>query len=142
MGGGGGGGGIIPFNMAALAPFMPSVFKGPYNAQGAYKNEQNLASKFPWITPPEGQFQGAQPGQFAGSSTGTTGPFGGLPGVTGFPPPPNPSPPIPPTVQAQVNPQAMATNQVTGMQPIPLQAIIAALGAQSGQPPAPTGGGQ
>jgi hypothetical protein len=118
------GGGIIPFNMSALAPFMPSVFNGPYNAQGALQNEQMLTQKFPWITPPAGQFQGAQPGQYAGAGTGV----------------PSPNPPIPPTVQpatqapqgsSQFNPAALATGQTNAMTPNSLQAILAVLGAQN-----------
>lgn len=144
-GGGGGGGGEIPFNMAALEPFMPSIFQGPYNAQGAEQNEETIAQKYPWIMTPAGNFEGAQPGQFAGSSNGQTNPFGfgmgfggGLPGVGTVPPP---NPPVPPTVGAtpgaQVNPQAMATGAVNSMQPYPLQSVIAALTAG-----APTSGGQ
>ena len=117
---------IIPFNMNALKPFMPSVFKGPYNAQGAYQNEQMIAAKYPWITPPAGQFAGAQPGQFAGAGMGV----------------PAPQPPIPATVPqggAQANPAMAAGNATNAMQPIPLQQILSILNA--GAPSAaPTGG--
>lgn len=159
MGGSGGGGTtVVPFNMAALAPLMPSVFNGPYNAQGAYQNEQMLASKYPWITPPAGQFQGAQPGQYAGASNNSTDPLaallgafgGGNGGSFGFPgsgvpgaPPPNP--PIPPTVPqgggnmaGQYNPVGMAGGQTNPMMPNTLQSILAVLNAQS-PPIGPTG---
>jgi|SRR5215470_5507883 len=121
--GGSSGGGIIPFNMAALAPFMPSVFKGPYNAQGARQNAQMIAGKYPWITPAAGQFEGAQPGQFAGAGGGA-----------GFPTPQAPSPPIPPTIQqgAQSNPAAAAQGQTNAMQPAALQQILSVL--MAGQP--------
>ena len=128
---GGGGGGPapeIPFNMAEMAPFMPSVFNGPYNAQGAYQNEQMIASKYPWITPPAGQFAGAQPGQFAGAG-------GGFPGA-GISTPSSVQPPIPPTVpqggnaSAQFNPMALSSNQQNAMQPTSLQTIEAILGSQ------------
>jgi hypothetical protein len=131
MGGNSGGGGTIPFNMNALKAVMPSVFQGPYNAQGALQNEKMIASKFPWATPPAGQFEGAQPGQFAGA-----GPGG----------PPNPSPPIPSTVPpgaqastsaqpgAQANPMTGAAGATNGMMPAPLQQILSVLmaGAPSG----------
>lgn len=124
MGGGGGGSNIIPFNEAELAPSMPSVFNGPYNAQGAYQNEQMLTQKYPWITPPAGQFQGAQPGQFAnagGAAQGTSTPA-------------QVTPPIPNTVPqgggGQFNPAAMSSNQQNPMQPSSLQAIEALLGSQ------------
>ena len=140
MGGGGGGGGEIPFNMGALAPFMPSVFNGPYNAEGAEQNEQSISQKYPWIMTPAGNFEGAQPGQFAGAGTPNGVPLqNGFGGTSGFPPPQAPNPPIPPSVGApgagsQMNPQAMATGSVNAMQPYPLQQVIAALtaGAPSG----------
>lgn len=140
MGGGGGGPAPeVPFNMAELAPLMPSVFNGPYNAQGALQNEEMLAKKYPWITPPAGQFEGAQPGQFAGgqgAGGNVSGQFG-FPG-SGVPVPPNPNPPIPPTVPqggGQFNQVGMAGNQVNSMQPNTLQQILAVLGSQgsSGQ---------
>lgn len=128
---GGGGGGPapeIPFNEAELAPSMPSVFNGPFNAQGAYQNEQMIASKYPWITPPAGQFAGAQPGQFAnagGAAQGTNTPS-------------SVQPPIPPTVSpggtnnvgGQFNQVGLAGNQVNPMQPNSLQSILAVLGPQ------------
>jgi hypothetical protein len=131
---------VIPFNLGALAPFMPSVFNGPYNAQGAEQNEQTIAAKYPWITPPAGQFAGAQPGQFAGATAGPD--VGGFPngfgGTSGFTPPAAPNPPIPPTVPqggspggSQMNPQSLATGQVNAMQPNSLQSILAVLGAQN-----------
>lgn len=137
MPGGGGGGGpqVIPFNMSELAPFLPSVFKGPYNAEGALQNEEAIAKKYPWITTPAGQFEGAQPGQFAGANTGSPS-MGG----TGAQPP---NPPIPPTVTQpppQMNPQAMAQGGTNAMQPNSLQAILSVLNA--GAPSAPPGGGQ
>lgn len=141
---------VVPFNIGALAPFMPSVFNGPFNAQGAEQNEQMLAKKYPWITPPAGQFAGAQPGQFAGAGNGS----GSLPGVTGFTPPSAPNPPIPPTVPAggsqtastpavpaqgasNFNPAALATGQGNSMMPNQLQAILAVLGAQNPTSAAP-----
>lgn len=153
MGGSSGGGGTIPFNMSQLMPFLPSVFKGPYNAQGAFQNQQMLSNKYPWITPAAGQFAGAQPGQAAGqggSGGGTDllgNPFpGGMPmgGQFNFPGMgggggggvPNPSPPIPPQVQpgAQSNPMAGAAGATNAMQPAPLQQILSVLmaGAPSG----------
>ena len=118
MGGSSGGTQVIPFNMNALKPFMPSVFNGPYNAQGALQNEKLIAQKYPWITPPAGQFAGAQPGQFAGAGQGAQAP----------------QPPIPPTVPqggggAQANPAAMAGNATNAMQPAPLQQILSILNA-------------
>jgi hypothetical protein len=135
MGGSSGGGGVVPFNMSALAPFMPSVFKGPYNAQGAKQNEDMIQQKYPWIAPPAGQFEGAQPGQFAGAGGGA-----------GFPTPPNPNPAIPPTVppSSQFNPNAIAGGQTNPMQPNSLQAILAVLGGGASPPtsavPAAPGG--
>jgi hypothetical protein len=138
MGGGGSSGpSVIPFDMSKLAPLMPSVFQGPFNAQGALQNEETLAKKYPWITPPAGQFAGAQPGQFAGATTGNQ--FG-FPG-SNVPAVPPPNPPIPPTVPSQgasqYNPMGMAPNQVNAAMPSSLQQILAVLGAQS-----PTTGGQ
>lgn len=150
MGGSSGGGGIVPFNIGALAPFMPSVFKGPYNAQGAFQNERMIAQKYPWITPPAGQFEGAQPGQFAGSSSGNNdlpGFFGNLPGVSGFMPPQNPNPPIPPTVTlssqsqpptaASTVPSGAGQNTVTGtaVNPGMNAQILAMLMKGGGMPP-------
>jgi hypothetical protein len=145
MGGGGGGSQVIPFNMSALEPFMPSIFQGPYNAQGAYANEQMIANKYPWITPPAGQFEGAQPGQFAGASNPNSAPGffggGGIPGVGTVPPP---SPPIPPSapgappMPATQNPQALATGAPNGMQPNSLQQILSVL--MAGQPAAAPAG--
>jgi hypothetical protein len=136
--GGSSGGGVIPFNMNALKAVMPSVFQGPYNAQGALQNEQMIAKKFPWITPPAGQFAGAQPGQ----SSGAGGGGGGMPGFAGgggaaAPNPSPPGPPIPPTVQpaAQSNPVAAATGATNSMMPAPLQQILSVLMAGS-----PSGG--
>jgi len=138
-GGGGGGGGVVPFNMSALESFMPSVFKGPYNAQGAKQNEQMIANKYPWITPPAGQFEGAQPGQFAAGPTGNSGAFPGLFGmlesnIPGGQTAQNPNPPIPPQVTpapamgGQFNPMAMSAGQTNAMQPNSLQSILAVLG--------------
>lgn len=132
MGGGGGGGTqVVPFNMAELAPFFPSVFNGPYNAQGAYQNAQTIAQDFPGrMLPNAGQFAGAQPGQFANP--------GGFPG-SGVAGAPNPNPPIPPNFSPQMagsmNPQAMGSNQVNGMDPTSLQMIMSVLGGQQGVPP-------
>ena len=118
--GGSSGGGIVPFHMSALLPFLPSVFKGPDNAQGALGNQQMLSQKYPWITPAQGQFQGAQPGQFAGAGTGV----------------PNPAPPVPPSVQpgggAGMNQAAMAGGASNAMQPSSLQQILSVL--MAGQP--------
>ncbi len=125
MGGNGGTSGTVPFNMNALKAFMPSVFAGPYNAQGALQNEKMIANKYPWATPPAGQFQGAQPGQGAGEGVGGVGV-------------PNPSPPVPPTVPpgaqpgAQANPMAGAAGATNGMMPAPLQQILSVL--MAGQP--------
>ena len=162
-GGGGGGGGEIPFDMSQLAPFMPSVFKGPYNAKGAFANQSMLSSKYPWITPPAGQFEGAQPGQFAGAGT-DPGMGGGnatlgsvMNGAMMAPdqqqftmpnqPPPGPqSPGIPPQVTpapsmgGQFNPMAMSAGQTNAMQPNSLQSILAVLGAGQ-QPGGGMGGG-
>lgn len=138
-GGGGGGGGVIPFNMSELAPFMPSVFNGPYNPQGANANEQMIEAKYPWITPPAGQFEGAQPGQFAGANTGGSGGGFGAPNAK----PPNPpipatAAPPPSNITSNFNPMQAAGGMPNSMNPTSLQQILAVL---SGQGAGPIGSG-
>jgi hypothetical protein len=128
--GGGGGTTVVPFNMAELAPFFPSVFNGPYNAEGAYQNEQMLAQKYPWITPPAGQFEGAQPGQFANP--------GGFPG-SGVNPAPNPNPPIPPTLGGPLPPPTPPPSSGNGKGGMVGMPNMPGMGMQGGgaPPPAP-----